>query len=87
MPKLKDKAAEDKKKIRQLERDIKKMQKDFDKTFSVMEDKPKRNRLGSAISAVIAAAILIIAGLLLFRQDGFTAAAEVYKTAILYFVA
>ena len=79
MPKLKDKAAEDKKKIRQLERDIKKMQKDFDKTFSVMEDKPKKSRLGSAISAVIAAAILIIAGLLLLRQDGFTAAAEVYE--------
>lgn len=69
MPKLKNKAAEDKRKIRQLERDIKKMQKDFDRTFSVMEDKPKKNRLGSVLTAIIAAVILTAAAMLLLGEN------------------
>ena len=67
--------AENKRKIRQLERDIKKMQKDFDKTFAVMEDKPKKGRRGSVIAAIIAAIILVIAAALLLGQDGFPAEA------------
>ena len=75
MPELKDREAEKKKKIRQLERDIKKMQKDFDRTFSVMEDKPKKSRLGSVITAIIAAVILIVVIMILGQNDSASAAA------------
>ena len=69
LTKPKIKAAEDKRKIRQLERDIKKMQKDFDRTFSVMEEKPKKGRRGSVLTAIIAAGILVIAAVLLLGEN------------------
>lgn len=63
MPKPKtDKPLTDKQKIRQLERDIKDMQRDFKETFAVLEeDKPKKKTGKVFLAAVIAVIILAAA--------------------------
>lgn len=63
MPKQKtDKPLTDKQKIRQLEQDIKEMQRDFKETFAVLEkDKPKKKKGRALLAAVVIVIILLAA--------------------------